>query len=813
MRIIPFIIGTVITGALIFALNQRWGSIPPLGKFLSPQQGFWQNAEAKDHNFSETLQFPGLKGKASVYIDERLVPHVFAQYDEDAYFIQGYLHAKFRLWQMEFQTFYAAGRLSEKLGNNPDIINVDRKQRRMGMVFGAENAVKEMEANPLTKMAQDSYTAGVNAYINSLTESELPVEYKLLDYRPEPWSNLKTALFLKLMSFDLAGYDRDLEFSNEREVFSAGEIMKLFASYPDSLVPIVPAGTQFDPPAIVPQAPASADSLYFGRDSSYNTDSVSKPNPSNGSNNWAVNGSKTQSGAPILCNDPHLGLTLPSIWYEMQIHTPTMNAYGATFPGTPSIIIGFNDSIAWGFTNAMRDVKDYYEIRFKDDSKKEYWFNGSWQPTTLKIETVKVRGGADISDTVAYTVFGPVMYDRSFAAPEGKNRAIAVKWVAHEPSNEGLMWLKLNRAKNYQEYVASIKDFACPGQNMLFASKSGDIALWQQARFPARWNGQGMFVMPGEDSSYMWQGYIPMRENPHVVNPASGFIQSANQHPVDSSYPYFIPGNYINPRGVTAHNRLSAMQNITPQDMMALQNDVFNSFAEDAAPMLLKYIDVNSLDAKEREYVNWVRNWDYQARADSKASSVFQGWWDSLETVIWDDELSRVEKKTVRPDEQITLEMLLKDSAIKYVDDVKTPAVETIQQQVTAAFKRSSAHLKEIEAETGLLWWKVRNPSVLHLLRASMLPFARRGLEVGGWSTTLNAITNTHGPSWRQVVHLTATTEAFGIYPGGQSGNPGSYYYDNFVSDWAQGKYYNLWMMKESEAGDKRVKWKMEFGK
>ena len=480
-----------------FALNKKWGAVPPLGKFLSPQHGFWQNAEPADQDFNADLRFSNLKGKVSVYFDERLVPHVFADNDEDLYFVQGWLHAKFRLWQMEFQTIAAAGRVSEILGNDPRFIRYDREQRRSGMVFAAENAEKQIEANPVSKKGCDAYTAGVNAYINSLTESSLPLEYKLLDYKPEKWSNLKIALFLKQMSKTLAGYETDLDNTNAKSVLGFDEFLRLDPLVNDSLQPIVPKGTVFDQPGIIPVKPESADSLYFGKKDTVPTKQVTKPNPDNGSNNWVVNGSKTKSGAPILCNDPHLELTFPSIWYEMQISTPEFSAYGATFPGSPNIIIGFNDSIAFGFTNVQRDVKDYYEIKFKDDSRKEYWFNGKWIRDSLRIETIKVKGAKTIYDTVAYTVFGPVMYDKSFSGELTNNKAIAMRWVAHDPSNEGLMWFYLNRAKGYDDYYSAIKQFMCPGQNMIFASKHGDIALWQQAKFPARWFGQGLFVMPG----------------------------------------------------------------------------------------------------------------------------------------------------------------------------------------------------------------------------------------------------------------------------------------------------------------------------
>lgn len=804
MRIISFITGTVITIALIFVLNNKWGAIPPLGKFLSPQQGFWQNAEAIDVNRNENFSFKNLKGKVKVYLDERLVPHVFAQNDEDVYFVQGYLHAKYRLWQMEFQTFAAAGRVSEFLGNDPRFIRFDREQRRLGMVYAAENAVKAIEADTASKKYFDAYTNGVNAYINSLTESQLPVEYKLLDYKPEPWSNLKIALFLKMMSKDLAGFERDLEFTNEKSVFSLAEMSMLYPQISDSSVPIVPKGTAFNAPGIIPVKPATADSLYFNKNTSLNVKEVNKPNPNNGSNNWAVSGKKTKNGAPILCNDPHLGLSLPSIWYEMQLTTPTMNVYGATFPGSPNVIIGFNDNIAFGFTNSSRDVKDYYYIKFKDASKKEYWFNNRWTPTKLRIDTIKVRGASTVYDTVAYTVFGPVMYDQSFTVDSTNNNAIAVRWAAHDPSNEGAMWLKLDRAKNYDDYLAAIKEFSCPGQNMIFASKNGDIAIWQQGKFPARWQGQGLYVMPGQDSSYMWQGYIPQQENPHIINPESGFIESANQRPVDSAYPYFIPGNYFAPRGIIVSERLQQMQQITPQDMMKLQNSYYDVTASWMVPLFLKNIDENSVGATEKNYLNELKKWDYNDTPDSKATTIYRAWMDSLKNIVWGNEFSKIKGPVVRPDEETLIEILLRDSSSKFPDGIDTLHAATIGRQITQAFVQASKRLKEEEKKDSLLWWKRKNTSINHILK-TILPFGRQGLHVGGWNNTINAITADHGPSWRMIVQLSNPTEAYGIFPGGESGNPGSRFYDNFVDDWAAGKYYTLWMMKESEANSKRI--------
>lgn len=821
MRIIPFVIFGVITAALIIILNSTLLLPLPFGKFLSPQIGVWQNAEPADQDFSEALSFPQLKGKVNVYFDERLVPHVFAERDDDAYFVQGFLHAKFRLWQMEFQTHVAAGRLSELVGKKA--IELDRDMRRLGMIFAAENSLKEVEKDSATLSECNNYTAGVNAYIESLSESRLPLEYKLLGYYPEKWTNLKTALFLKFMSLDLAGGENDFELTNAKSVFSSADFDKIYPMIMDSLDPIVPKGTIFPKPGINLKIPLTADSLYFDKKDS-STIEDQKPNPNNGSNNWAVSGKKTKSGYPILCNDPHLGLNLPSLWYEMQISTPTYNAYGATFPGAPAIIIGFNDNCAFGFTNAMRDVRDYYEIKFRDDSRKEYWFNNQWQKTIFRIEQIKIKGEPDYSDTVAYVNLGkdvcPVMYDKSFngviARSTNNKKYYAVRWKAHDPSNELKMFTLLDKAKDYDDYLEAIKYLHTPGQNCVFACKNGDIAIWDQGEFPAKWKRQGDFVMPGTDSSYLWQGMIPQEENPHLLNPERGFVSSANQLPADSSYPYYLGGNYPPYRGWEINKRLSAMNNITPQDMMKLQTDNYNVFGEMALPVIIRNMEITNLTKDEQQYFEILKTWNLRNDANSKGATLFVLTWDSLEAKVWDDEFLKanlLHKMTDQsmPHESTLLNNILKDSSFKFLDDINTPQKETLGDDVTAAFKKAVFVAKKAEADGRFEWGKYKDTKVLHLARLEAL--SRMHLPIGGGTNTINAANSQHGPSWRMIVSLTPETEAYAVYPGGESGNPGSKFYDDFVDTWASGNYNKLWVMKAADANDKRVKWKMTFTK
>ena len=809
MRILYFSISIILTTGLIFILDTRKILPAPLGRLLSPQEGIWQNAESVDADHGADLRFPALKGKVEVYLDSRMVPHVFAEKENDAYFVQGYLHARFRLWQMEFQTHAAAGRVSEIVGDKA--IDFDRTQRRMGMVYAAENALRMMEADPATKASCDAYTAGVNAYIETLEASELPVEYKLLGYKPEKWNNLKIALFTKAMTNDLAGFDRDFEFTHALQALGEENFRMLFPEMADSLSPVIPNDTAYAKPAILPQAPADVDSAYFHRKDSSIVTPDFKPDPSNGSNNWALAGSRTKSGRPILCNDPHLRLSLPAIWFEMQIHTPEFNAYGVTFPGIPGVVIGFNTDIAFGFTNSGRDVKDYHEIRFRDNTRRSYWFDSAWRPSKNRIEQIRVKDGKTIQDTVSYTVFGPVVYDRSMPGRSTGGRAYALRWVAHDSSNILKMWHLLHRAKNYDDYLEAIGYFNVPGQNMIFASRNGDIALWQQATFPLRWKDQGLFVMPGSDSSYMWQGYIPREENPHAINPERGFISSANQRSADSSYPYFIPGSYDVYRGIIINRRLAATIDATPEDMMKLQNDNYNVFAEYARPVLLKYVDSSALDPTARYYMRMFSDWNLQNDPDSKAATVFSSWWDSLQQVVFHDDLNTTGKSVIRPDKFVLLEGLLRDSAYRFIDDLRTPAKEDLKSAVTLALQKASSALEPIDKDGRLAWGKYKNTSIYHLLRNSVMPFARTGLMNGGGEHIINATKHDHGPSWRMVVHMTTPIEAYAVYPGGQDGNPGSANYDNFVDTWTKGEYYRLWFMTQADRTSNKIKWTMRF--
>src|SRR5665213_2621115 len=419
MKFTKAFISIAITAILIWALNTKFGATPPIGKFLNPVTGFWQNAESKHSAAAENLELPGLLGKVIIRYDEHRIPHIFAENDHDLYYAQGYVTAHDRLWEMDMQTRSASGRLSEIIG--PKALETDRYHRRMGMVYGAENTLRGIIKNPASKMMVTAYSDGVNGYIHSLAPKDYPIEFKLLDYAPEDWKPINCAFLLKLMSETLAGGSDQFAMTNDLKQFGAKTIDDLFPDYPFHEDPIIPVGTKWD----FKPLPIPKPSSEFLAQLTANI----KPNEKVdgiGSNNWVIGGSKTASGYPILANDPHLNLTFPSIWYQVQLSSPTVNVNGVSLPGAPGMVIGYNQNISWGVTNVDADVLDWYQIKFKDTTKNEYWYNNRWNPVKRRIEVINVRGEKPVIDTVLYTHHGPVVYEDETKKPKNGRGNIPV---------------------------------------------------------------------------------------------------------------------------------------------------------------------------------------------------------------------------------------------------------------------------------------------------------------------------------------------------------------------------------------------------
>jgi penicillin G amidase len=798
MRKVFGIFTGLLAAALVYVLDNpipaKSGNLPALGRLADPIAGCWANAEPANKDFGGGLNFPGLHKPAAVWLDTRLVPHIHAADNHDAYYLEGYLHATFRLWQMDMQTRAAAGRISEVIGAKG--LDYDRRQRRKGMVYGAENCLKAIEACPETKAMAEAYAEGVNAYIGPLKPKDYPLEYKLMGFAPEKWTTIKTALMLKLMADDLTGYSEQIPMTYLRDHLPDSLLNLYYPARNEGTSPVIPVGTAFEGAGHVsPQAPPHPFVKFDGHVAATAAGSLRDDHEGIGSNNWAVGGARTRSGAAILCNDPHLGLTLPSLWYEVQIQTPDMNVYGVSLPGAPGVVIGFNDSVAWGFTNNYRDVKDFYAIKTVPGEKGKYIFNGKAVPFTPRVEHILVAGGAAVDDTVNYTVHGPVMFDDRFKEPNGFPLPLAVCWMAHRTSNELKAFYLLNRAKSYQDYTDAISFYDCPAQNIAFADRHGSVAIWGQGQFTDAWKGQGRYIMDGSDSSTLWQADIPKKLNPHVLNPERGYVSSANQTVTDSTYPYNYSGYFTEFRAWRINEVLDNLHDATIWDMFALQNDTRSVLARRALPIMLQRLPETVGMADKEAYVA-LKSWDYNLTADSKPGLFFQVWWYCLYHALWDARFKAV-PDGLMPSTERTMHMM--ESGLE-------PQNAGVDGPIAVSFKQAADSIAKLAKAGKTAWYEVKNTSVKHL--AKLDGFGVEDVKTGGWGNTVNAMKGDHGPSWRMVVEMGAHIDANGVYPGGQSGNPGSKYYADFLNHWIEGKYYKLLFLPNADnASDPAIKY------
>ena len=765
-------------------------TLPPIGKFVDPESGLWANAET-DLPESNELTLEGFKGNASVYFDERRVPHIFADNEYDLYFAQGYVVARDRLFQLELQTLDASGRLAEKIGDRA--LSRDKTTRRRGMPYGAEKALEMMKKDPKTWEIVNAYADGVNAYISSLDPKNYPLEYKILDFEPEVWTPIKTAHLLKNMTRTLAGGNNDDRTSNTMEYFGADFIEKFFEAKPELNDPIIPPTKEWD----FERIPVEAPDTLFKPASAVELGEYERPEGV-GSNNWAVSGSKTKSGYPILANDPHLSLTLPSIWYEVQLHAPGVNTYGVSLQGAPGVIVGFNENVAWGTTNVGSDVMDWYEVKFKDETQKEYWHDGKWKPTTMRIKEIKVKGSETVLDTVVYTHHGPVTKVESNINEEREPVFHALRWIAHEPSNDLRTIYGFNRAKTYSDFEEAVKYWVAPAQNFVFASNEGDIGLYVSGKFPNKWEYQGRTVSDGTDPLYDWQGWIPVEQNPNIKNPERGFVSSANQESAAPDYPYYLDDDFAPfERGRRINDKLASMENITPKDMQEMQMDSYSYYAETLLPSLLEWMDRDSLSETNTEILQLMEGWDYFMDGDEIAPSFFRHWSGNFYRAVFYDEYETTEATLRYPSRDRFVEIIKAEPNFKFIDDIDTDKVETRSDIVTGSFHETVAELKNYLGEFGDKWkwgYFIDN-DIDHL--ASIPGLGRQNLFSSGSSEAINATRGGFGPSWRMVVELGPEVKGYGLYPGGSSGNPGSPNYDYMVEPWRTGQLFELNFMKE----------------
>ena len=827
MKIVRAVVSLLLAAAAFWALDTRHGLFPPLGRLLDPFSGFWRNGESADVLPAE-LRLPGLREEVRVVWDDRRVPHIFAANDHDLFMAQGYIAATLRLWQMDFQSRYTAGRISEVIG--PATVRQDLFTRRFGLPWAAARAVEALHGDTRTREALAAFSAGVNGRIAHLGRKRLPVEFKLLDYRPEPWSSYKCALLIKAMANVLTSYNQDAAMTRMRDWGGHWNeaIAALFPDHPPLVDPVIPPGTPLDfaplppPTAPIPAATGRGSGTGSPDDASFAGRADGGPPPAPGpfeppsyraqpgvgSNNWAVAGRLAKAGYPILCNDMHLELSLPAVWYEVQLTAPGINVRGVSFPAAPLVVAGYNEDIAWGFTNGTDDVLDWYAVEFRDDTLTEYRAaGGGWRKAETREERIEVRGGPPLVDRVVTTHHGPVVRwpgEPAFAGMDVPAGA-SLRWLGHDPSNEFAALDAIDRSRGYDDFVAAMAEWTCPAQNFVYADRGGTIALWHNGRFPLRWEGQGRFVMDGADPANEWQGWLPHAHVPHVRDPERGFVSSANQAAVDASYPYYLGWDYASyERGARINEILRGAAGVGPEDMVGMQADVLDIRARAIVPRLVALVGPKAATETEKRCVEALRGWDFEARAALVAPTVWRELWDGLERLTWDDEMTAEMGRMPRPGSQVLVDLVLERPGAEWFDDRATPARETLEDVAVAALRAAAAALEERFGPFGEAWrWgKAKGTRLRHLAR---VPAFGLEIEADGASQVIDAIGAVWAPSWRMVVEMGPEVRAWGNYPGGQSGNPGSSSYADRVADWAAGRPYELVFLKSADEPHPRV--------
>ncbi|MEI2270914.1 penicillin acylase family protein [Sphingobacterium sp. ML3W] len=782
-KIFSLVFSTFLLFLVVIGFSSRLFFIPPLGSLLNPFSGIVQSGKPDFIDNKIKVFKVAIQDEVNIYYDNRLVPHIYAKNTNDLFFTQGYVSAFLRLWQMDVSSRFSAGKMSE-IFSGSNYLEFDRKRRREGILQSAQESLHLIEKDAETIQALTSYTNGVNAYINNLSYADLPLEYKIYDIPVEPWSNLKSVLILKGLSSTLTDYEEDLVMS--KMILSLGDknFNRLYPESVGNLTPIIGDATSEKNMQIQVKKPDYLDYSFFEKKSQIHPRSY---NPNLGSNAWAISGEKSESGNVILAADPHLELTLPNIWLEMQIQCPDLSAYGVGIPGIPSILIGFNSDIAWGLTNGAEDVKDWYKMQISPDYK-SYKSGDKWLSLNKRIDSIKRRDSFIFIDTVYYSQFGPIVYDNNFGKGDS-HKDFSLKWELNNPSNDLKTFININKAKCSNDFIKAIKEHSIPVFNFVYATKEDTIGVFHQGKILNRHVGVGKFVFDGSKESANLYNYIPMDSLPHSINPISNYVVSANQRPTLLSYEYYFSGNFQETRAQKITQLLTKKSKMNINDMKNIQLDNTNVIAEEYLKPILKMINTQSLNSNQLKIYSRLSTWDYQHNLQDSVGYLYEQFLNYLTDITW-DELQQYDFVRRAPNSRVLLEMIIKDPENIYFDRLGSNRIENSYDVVNEAFGVLLDNINTGMINQNMLWGSYNSVNFRSL--GNMSELGMNNVATPGSPSSINATSNKWGPSWRMIVELGEKPKAIGIYPGGQSGNLASKYYQNSIIPWRDGTYFEL---------------------
>ena len=803
-----------------------------------------------------TIELDGLQAQATVQRDERGIPTITADSTDDLFYAEGFVHAQDRFFEMDFRRHVTAGRVAEMFGESQ--AGTDAFLRTLGWRKVAEAEVAAMDDTTLGYY--EAYADGVNAYLASRSGAELSLEYAVIglqnpDYTPEPWEPADSVAWLKAMAWDLRG---NIEDETERSLLAAqlgggadaadtGDLLKkLYPGYPFDENPVivpkistVPAvGTGAEPAAYVPaetdgEVQQASTTIEWEETSNVIEAAsvlVGDVGEGIGSNSWVVSGALTESGMPLLANDPHLGASLPSVWYQVQLKCSTVNEAcpfdvgGFSFSGLPGIVIGHNQHVAWGFTNLTTDVTDLYIERVEGD---QYWRDGALVPLEESIDTIKVAGGDDIELTIRSTVHGPIIsgltddftaiaddpqpaLDAEVGTPAAPlpaddgdaEYAVSLRWTALDPGTTATAIFALSTAQNFDDFRYAASLFDVPAQNLIYADTEGNIGYQTPGRLPIRGAGDGWMPQPGWDSSYDWTGFIPFEELPVSYNPASGYIVTANNAIVTDDYAYFLSRDwdygYRAARIAHLIERLSAAAPLTAQDMRDIQMDSEMWIGKRLATAMS---DVEVSGSGPTEAVGLLTSWDAQNAASSSAAAYANVLWSNLVQNIFANR-----EQPLPIDGQGRLFTVVGDMLDNPGDPLwVNPRIDVdgMEQMLALSAEQAYDELSGLQGTTVSRW----NWGDLHAITltsdtlgsSGIAPvealFNRGPFPVSGGASVVNATgwelgvsyATTTVPSMRMVVDLSDFDASTWIHLTGASGHAFHEHYTDQTTDWAAG--------------------------
>ncbi|GET41105.1 putative penicillin amidase [Microseira wollei NIES-4236] len=800
-----------------------------------------------------TIKLSGLKDKVEVFRDKWGVPHIYASNQHDLFMAQGYIHAQDRFWQMDFWRHIGSGRLAEMAGYSQ--VDTDKFLRTLGWARVAQQEFAKSDPN--TKAILQAYADGVNAYLRDRQGDSISLEYTVLkqlnpNYQPKPWQPLHTLTWVKAMAWDLStSLDSEIENAILSKTLTPSQINELFPPYPKNHPIIVPnpnntinsnstaSGLTHDDLrnrvslrkscALVNRANTTlVPNLQplVGQIATLKT-LLGKTGNGIGSNSWVISGKRSATGKPILANDPHLGIQMPSIWYQVALHCTSKtsdcpyNVGGFSFAGMPGVIIGHNDRIAWGYTNVDPDVADLYIEKINPNNPNQYEFNGKWVDMKLVQENIQVAGSRSLSLTVRYTRHGPIISDTYKGLENFSNKtrinlpqhyAIALRWTALETANTFRAVLQMNRAQNWNEFRAAAKEFDAPSQNLIYADTNGNIGDQMPGKIPIRASGDGSYPVPGWTENFEWKGYIPFPQLPFAFNPPQGYIVTANNAVVGSNYPYLITKDWD--YGFRAQRIIETIEAqkapISLSYVQQMQGDNKNLNAANLVPILLK-IPLNDArwervaHPRRYRYRNILVGWDFQQNMDKAAPALFETFWKHLLADTFHDDLP----KDYWPDGENrwveVISRLVQQPNSPWWDNKKTPDIENRDRIFRQAFAEAVDELEGSFSKDPAKWrWgnlhtaTFRNATLGRSGIALIAALFNRGpFSVSGGSSIVNATgwnaTESFEVAWlpsmRMIVDLDNLQNSLSIHTPGQSGHAFHPHYDNMIEPWRKIQY------------------------